>query len=249
MSEDRPPAASFTGPAQNARLNPRAANVLAATATDDRAVARVVFVDDGRVVCEDAAAPFTCPYAPEGRDVGSNTLSAAAVDSIGQTATAFRVVRLDRFGPRRVTARTTPSTDGAFPFRFTATGRVVRPRLGPAALLALAPALLAERLLLGRLALGAPCVRLARGTPAQAELRRRCGWGEEPPRRRGAAGGAGRRLAGPGPRLEALVARVAGEVVERHRHSLAAPSGRPAPLRRSAVRGARAAPPQRRRAT
>jgi hypothetical protein len=45
------------------------------------------------VICEDTAAPFTCAYAPEGRDVGSNTLSAMALDSTGQTATAYRVVR------------------------------------------------------------------------------------------------------------------------------------------------------------
>ncbi len=118
---------SFTGPAENSRLNPRTANVLAADAADDRGVARVVFVDDGRVICEDTEAPFTCAYAPEGRDVGSNTLSAVAVDSTGQTATAFRVVGLDRFSPVRVTSRTTPASDGAFPFRFTTTGRVVLP--------------------------------------------------------------------------------------------------------------------------
>lgn len=126
-AEDRPPTVTFGAPAENARLRPAAANTLAASAGDDVGVARVVFVDDGRVICEDTSAPYTCAYAPEGRDVGSNTLSAVAVDTTGQTATAFRVVNLRRFNPTRVTARTTPSSDASVPFRFTTTGRVVRP--------------------------------------------------------------------------------------------------------------------------
>jgi hypothetical protein len=126
--DDQPPTVSWSGPADNANLRPAAANTLEAGAADDRGVARVVFVDDGRVICEDTSAPYSCAYAPEGRDVGSNTLAAVAVDSANQTATAFRVVNLRRFAATRVTARTTPSADAALPFRFTTRGRVVLPQ-------------------------------------------------------------------------------------------------------------------------
>lgn len=126
-SEDRPPTVTFGSPAENTRLNPASVNTLTATAADDRGISRVVFVDDGRVICTDTVAPYDCAYAPEGRDVGSNTLSAVAVDTTDQTSTAFRVVSLDRFTPRRLTARTTPKNDPAFPFRFITTGRVSLP--------------------------------------------------------------------------------------------------------------------------
>ena len=61
-------------------------------AEDDRGVALVRFLDDDRVVCEDAAAPYTCAYRARGEDVGRNTLTAVAVDGAGQTASAQRAI-------------------------------------------------------------------------------------------------------------------------------------------------------------
>ncbi|HEX8122981.1 MAG TPA: Ig-like domain-containing protein [Solirubrobacteraceae bacterium] len=126
-TEDRPPAVRFATPADGARISPTRAAELTATAADDRGVARVLFVDDGNVVCTDTTAPYSCDYSPTGNDVGSNTLAAVAIDTTEQTATAFKAVRVSRFAPRSVTARTTPSRDRSAPFRFRTTGRVARP--------------------------------------------------------------------------------------------------------------------------
>jgi hypothetical protein len=86
----------------------------------------VAFLDDGKVVCTDEAAPYTCPYAPTGDDVGRNTLIAIAVDGAGQTAVAFRGVSVARFDPK-LTARTTPRRDRKRPYRYTTTGSVLLP--------------------------------------------------------------------------------------------------------------------------
>ena len=75
------------------------------------------FLDDDRVVCEDASAPYTCDYRARGDDVGRNTLTAVAVDTAGQTASAQRAIVVSRFRPRvTLTVK-----------RFVASGRVVRP--------------------------------------------------------------------------------------------------------------------------
>ena len=66
-------------------------------ATDDRGLAKVQFLDDDRVVCEDLAAPYECAYQPRGGDVGRNTLVAIAVDTAGQTTSVVRAVTVRRF--------------------------------------------------------------------------------------------------------------------------------------------------------
>jgi hypothetical protein len=115
--EDRPPSVAWALPAAGARLAANPLNALQAYAEDDRGVALVRFLDDDRVVCEDAAAPFTCDYRARGDDVGRNTLTAVAVDGAGQTASTQRAIVVDRFRPRMTLTIK----------RSVASGRVVRP--------------------------------------------------------------------------------------------------------------------------
>ena len=117
---------AWSAPASGARLSTTAPNTLSATASDDKGIARVDFLDDERTVCSDTTAPYTCDYRPQGDDVGRNTLVAIAVDTSGQTASAVRAVVVPRFAGR-LSARTTPSRDTRAPYRFTTTGRLTLP--------------------------------------------------------------------------------------------------------------------------
>ena len=126
FNEDKPPTVAWSVPASGARLSTTAANPLAVTASDDKGIARVEFLDDERTVCSDATAPYTCDYRPQGDDVGRNTLVAIAVDTSGQTASAVRAVRVPRF-VGRLSARTRPRRDTTAPYRFTTTGRLRLP--------------------------------------------------------------------------------------------------------------------------
>ena len=126
-TDDRPPAVELTFPADGAKLKPNAPTTLTATASDDAGVARVLFIDDAKVVCTDTAAPYTCAYQPKGEDVGRNTLAAVAVDATGQTAFDVAAVTISRFKAIRLTARSTPKADTTNPRRFTTRGRVVLP--------------------------------------------------------------------------------------------------------------------------
>ncbi len=125
-NEDRPPSVAWTAPASGATLSTRVANVLQVTATDDRGISQVIFMDDERVVCTDTTAPYTCDYRPQGDDVGRNTLVAMAIDTSQQSATAVRNVRVGRFTPT-LTASTTPRRDTRAPYRFTTSGRLRLP--------------------------------------------------------------------------------------------------------------------------
>lgn len=125
-ADDRPPAVTITSPSEGAAIDPRFAPRITADASDDRGVARVGFLDDGRLVCIDESAPFECDYAPRGDDVGRNTLIAIAVDGTGQTAVDFRAVRVGKFTPR-LTAKTTPKRDRRRPYRYATRGSVVPP--------------------------------------------------------------------------------------------------------------------------
>lgn len=118
--EDAPPTVAFTKPASGAHLKGRP--TLAADAADDRGVASVRFLAGTRVVCTDTTAPYSCAYKLRAGDVGRTTLVAIATDTAGQTGTALRSVRVNRFAPRSVTAKTTRRG-----LRFTTTGRVRRP--------------------------------------------------------------------------------------------------------------------------
>lgn len=92
--EDRPPTVAWV-----AGATPTVA------ADDDRGIASVQFLLGDRVVCTDAVAPYTCSPAVTVGDVGNNALVAIAADGAGQTATAVRTFRVDRFKPRSVALR------------------------------------------------------------------------------------------------------------------------------------------------
>jgi Ca2+-binding RTX toxin-like protein len=126
-NEDRPPTVAFTAPASASSLQTKSPTTLTATASDDRGVSKVQFLDDDRVVCEDTTAPYTCAYQPRGGDVGRNTLVAIAFDSSQQTGSALRTVTVGRFAPRRLSLRVSPRNDKRAPFRFTSSGRLSLP--------------------------------------------------------------------------------------------------------------------------
>ena len=125
-NEDRPPTVAWTSPGQDARLPSSRATTLSVDAGDDRGVASVRFVDDGRDVCTDTTAPYTCLYQPRGDDVGANTLIAIATDGSGQTASAVRVTNVGLFAVR-LSSRLSPARDRTRPYRFRLTGRVLLP--------------------------------------------------------------------------------------------------------------------------
>ena len=124
--EDAPPTVAFVTPAEDASVPGRGATVTV-NAADDHGVARVVLIDDGRVVATDATAPYVFGYRPLGSDLGPNTLIAQAVDGRNQTSTATRRVRVGRFDPERVTATVLPARDRTRPFRFRVSGAARRP--------------------------------------------------------------------------------------------------------------------------
>jgi hypothetical protein len=125
-ADDRPPSVTITGPAEGAAIDPAAAPRITAQASDDNGVARVGFLDDGKLVCTDDTAPYECAYAPGGDDVGRNTLIAIALDGAGQTAVDFRAVSVGKFTPV-LTAKTTPTRDKKRPYRYATSGTLVLP--------------------------------------------------------------------------------------------------------------------------
>lgn len=125
--DDRPPNIAWSAPSAGVTLTANAATTLAVNATDDRGVARVQFLDDDRVVCDDTEAPYTCAYRPRGGDVGRNTLIAVAIDGANQTTSVVRPVSVRRFDARELTATLRPGRDRRAPYAFRVTGRLVRP--------------------------------------------------------------------------------------------------------------------------
>ncbi len=91
-------------------------------ATDDKGVAKVVFMDDDEVICTDTAAPFTCAYQAKGTDLGRNTLAAVAYDALGQTASSVRPVVVTRFVAKSLSLKATPTKDTRAPYSFAASG-------------------------------------------------------------------------------------------------------------------------------
>ena len=126
-NDDRPPTVAFTAPADGAKLPASAPTTLSVDAADDRGIAQVQFLDDGRPVCTVTAAPYTCSYQPGGDDVGANTLIAIATDFGGQTATAVQVTQVDLFAGT-LSLRATPARDRRAPYRFSLSGRLSLPR-------------------------------------------------------------------------------------------------------------------------
>jgi Ca2+-binding RTX toxin-like protein len=125
-NSDLPPAVAFAAPAAHAALGANAATLLQATASDDHGVALVRFLDGDRLLCEDAAAPFSCAYQPQGGDVGRDTLLAIAYDLAGQSATAIAPVSVGRFRAP-LSLALTPARDRSAPYAFKAHGRLALP--------------------------------------------------------------------------------------------------------------------------
>jgi Ca2+-binding RTX toxin-like protein len=125
--DDHAPGLAWSAPAAGASLRANTPTTLSVDASDDRGLAKVQFLDDDRLVCEDVAAPFECAYQPRGGDVGRNTLVAIAVDTAGQTTSLVRAVTVRRFTPSSFSLRLRPSRDRRAPYSFRATGELRRP--------------------------------------------------------------------------------------------------------------------------
>jgi Bacterial Ig domain len=97
---------AWAAPKANAKLRADPANPLTVTASDDRGLAMVRFMDDTDVICEVTAPPYTCNYRANTGDVGRNTMTAIAVDTAGQTTSIQRAVTVSRFrSPFKITIR------------------------------------------------------------------------------------------------------------------------------------------------
>jgi hypothetical protein len=125
--DDRPPQIAWTAPESGVSLSANRPTTLAVNATDDRALARVQFFDDDRLVCDDTVVPFACEYQPRGGDVGRNTLLAVGIDGANQTTTVVRPVRVRRFSSPGFSLSIRPSRDRRPPYAFRATGELRRP--------------------------------------------------------------------------------------------------------------------------
>lgn len=125
-NEDKPPAIAWAAPAAGAKVAGSKVTPLTVTATDDKAVANVQFLDDGVVVCTITVAPYTCNYQAKGTDLGDNTLIAIASDAAGQTASSVRSVSVTRFVATSLSLKATPGRDRAAPYSFTAKGALAR---------------------------------------------------------------------------------------------------------------------------
>ena len=126
-ADDRPPVVSWTAPAAGTSISADKPTTLTADATDDHGVAKVQFLDDDRLVCEDPVAPYTCEYAARGGDVGRDTLIARAVDTADQASSAIQAVTVRRFSARKLTLKLNPSRDTRAPYRFQVTGNLTLP--------------------------------------------------------------------------------------------------------------------------
>jgi len=125
--DDRPPFLAWAAPGAGASLPANTPTTLRVDAGDDRGLAKVQFLDDDRLVCEDATAPYECAYQPRGGDVGRNALVAIAVDTAGQTTSVVRAITVQRFRSSSLSLRLRPSRDRRAPYRFRATGALRRP--------------------------------------------------------------------------------------------------------------------------
>ncbi len=126
-NEDRPPALTLVGPGDNATVATTGPTTYTATVTDDRGIAQVLFLANGRIVCTDTAAPYTCAYQPTGGDIGRTAITAIAVDSSQQTATATKTIIVGLFKSTAFTSKVTPGRDTKRPYRFVVTGKLTLP--------------------------------------------------------------------------------------------------------------------------
>jgi hypothetical protein len=84
-----PPAFAITSPKHNQSV--AGSLVAAVTASDDRGVAEVIFLLDGKQICRDVAAPYTCAMRPS---KGWHTIYARAQDTSGNRTDGKVAVRI-----------------------------------------------------------------------------------------------------------------------------------------------------------
>jgi Big-like domain-containing protein/hemolysin type calcium-binding protein len=125
--DDHAPSVAWRAPRAGATISGSTPTTLSVTARDDRGVAKVDFYAGRRRVCEDTAAPFTCPYAAHGADVGRTTLVAVAFDGANQTATVWRAVKVLKFRTRSLSLAARPARDRRAPFSFRLSGKIALP--------------------------------------------------------------------------------------------------------------------------
>ena len=101
--DNSPPSVSWTSPGADATIagllweatNSGASGPCVASATDDRAVARVDFYVDSSLINSDTAAPYNCKLDTTTVANGSHTLKAVAHDTATKTATSVRTVTVN----------------------------------------------------------------------------------------------------------------------------------------------------------
>ena len=125
-NQDKQPTVTWTAPAANTTLPTTKATTLSVNASDDKTLTKVQFLAGNRIVCEDTTAPYSCAYTPNGADSGKQVLTAIAIDSAQQTATAIRAVKIARFSPK-ISEKVSPSKDTKAPYRFRVTGTLTPP--------------------------------------------------------------------------------------------------------------------------
>lgn len=91
------PTIRIDAPKAAALLDPRLTTVITATATDDVAVASVVFQVGSRTVCVDKVAPYACSWKPLETEVGTRVLTVTARDGAGSQAKVSRTVTVNRY--------------------------------------------------------------------------------------------------------------------------------------------------------
>jgi hypothetical protein len=83
-----PPTVSITNPVNGATVAKNSTITIAATATDNVAVAKVLFYVNGKLSCTDTVKPYTCNWRVAGKSGAIYTLSAQAFDTSNNNATA-----------------------------------------------------------------------------------------------------------------------------------------------------------------
>jgi len=126
-NDDKAPTIKLTAPAVGQRLSTKKPTTITADVSDDKGISSVLFTANGRLICTDTTAPYTCDYQPLSSDVGRTTIVASAIDTDQQTATDQRSVTVPRFDPHRMTAYVTPGHRTRMPMRFVAKGKLTLP--------------------------------------------------------------------------------------------------------------------------
>jgi hypothetical protein len=85
-TDSTPPTVSLTSPADGTVFGKNTRVTLAASASDNVAVATLEFLVNSKTVCFIQSAPYQCSWTPRGRLAGSYTVTARATDAAGNVA-------------------------------------------------------------------------------------------------------------------------------------------------------------------